>query len=58
MGVVVACVSWNYSAHNVMGPVIASVLAGNAIVIKASELVAWSAGYFVEGMGVFEGKWG
>lgn len=50
MGVVVACVSWNYSAHNVMGPVIASVFAGNAIVVKASELVAWSAQYFVEGM--------
>ncbi|EST07995.1 Aldehyde dehydrogenase [Kalmanozyma brasiliensis GHG001] len=48
MGVTVACVSWNYSAHNVMGPIIASVFAGNAIVVKASELVAWSATYFVD----------
>ncbi|SPO28135.1 related to aldehyde dehydrogenase [Ustilago trichophora] len=48
MGVVAACVSWNYSAHNVMGPIIASVFAGNAIVVKASELVAWSATYFID----------
>lgn len=48
MGVVAACVSWNYSAHNVMGPIIASLFAGNAIVVKASELVAWSAGWFVD----------
>ncbi|CBQ68372.1 related to aldehyde dehydrogenase [Sporisorium reilianum SRZ2] len=50
MGVVAACVSWNYSAHNVMGPVIAALFAGNAIVVKASELVAWSAKYFVDAM--------
>lgn len=48
MGVVAACVSWNYSAHNVMGPIIASLFAGNAIVVKASELVAWSATYFID----------
>ena len=48
MGVVAACVSWNYSAHNVMGPIIAAVFSGNAIVVKASELVAWSAHYFVD----------
>ncbi|TKY89896.1 hypothetical protein EX895_001193 [Sporisorium graminicola] len=50
MGVVAACVSWNYSAHNVMGPVISSLFAGNAVVVKASELVAWSATYFVDAM--------
>lgn len=48
MGVVAACVSWNYSAHNVMGPIITAVFAGNAIVVKASELVAWSAAWFVD----------
>ncbi|PWZ03707.1 Aldedh-domain-containing protein [Testicularia cyperi] len=48
MGVTLACVSWNYSAHNCMGPIIASVFAGNSIVVKASELVAWSAAYFVD----------
>lgn len=47
MGVVVACVSWNYSAHNVLGPIISSVFAGNAIIVKASELVCWSAHYFI-----------
>ncbi|SNX85232.1 related to aldehyde dehydrogenase [Melanopsichium pennsylvanicum] len=47
MGVVAACVSWNYSAHNVIGPIIASIFAGNSIVVKASELVAWSATYFI-----------
>ncbi|CDU25289.1 related to aldehyde dehydrogenase [Sporisorium scitamineum] len=50
MGVVAACVSWNYSAHNVMGPIIAAVFTGNAIVVKSSELVAWSAHYFVQGV--------
>ena len=50
MGVVAACVSWNYSAHNVLGPIISSIFAGNAIVVKASELVAWSATYFVQGV--------
>ncbi|KAJ9473921.1 putative aldehyde dehydrogenase-like protein [Pseudozyma hubeiensis] len=47
MGVVVACVSWNYSAHNVLGPIISSLFAGNAVVVKASEMVAWSAHYFI-----------
>ncbi|PWN50014.1 Aldedh-domain-containing protein [Violaceomyces palustris] len=50
LGVVVACVSWNYSAHNTMGPIISSIFAGNAIIVKASELVAWSAKYFIEGV--------
>ncbi|SPO35947.1 related to aldehyde dehydrogenase [Pseudozyma flocculosa] len=50
LGVVVACVSWNYSAHNVLGPIIAALFAGNAIIVKASELVAWSATFFIEGV--------
>ncbi|KAN0065811.1 Meiotic Sister-Chromatid recombination aldehyde dehydrogenase [Thecaphora frezii] len=50
LGVVAACVSWNYPAHNTLGPIIAAVFAGNAIVVKASELVAWSATFFVEGV--------
>lgn len=41
-GVVAAIVSWNYGFHNVFGPMVASVFAGNAIVIKSSEVVAWS----------------
>ncbi|KAJ1679314.1 Meiotic Sister-Chromatid recombination aldehyde dehydrogenase [Spiromyces aspiralis] len=45
-GVVAALVSWNYPAHNTLGPVISALFAGNAIVVKASEYVAWSARYF------------
>lgn len=46
LGVVAACVSWNYPFHNLIGPIISSIFAGNAIVVKSSELTAWSAAYF------------
>ncbi|PFH59442.1 hypothetical protein XA68_12319 [Ophiocordyceps unilateralis] len=46
LGVVAALVSWNYPFHNLMGPVISSLFAGNAIVVKVSEQTAWSAAYF------------
>ncbi|KDN41159.1 ALDH-like protein [Tilletiaria anomala UBC 951] len=49
-GVVCACVSWNYPAHNVLGPILSSLFAGNAIVIKSSELVAWSSSWFILGI--------
>ncbi|KAJ1920367.1 Meiotic Sister-Chromatid recombination aldehyde dehydrogenase [Mycoemilia scoparia] len=45
-GVVAALVSWNYPAHNTLGPIISALFAGNAIVVKSSEYVAWSASYF------------
>ncbi|OCL08674.1 ALDH-like protein, partial [Glonium stellatum] len=47
LGVVAACVSWNYPFHNLLGPIISSLFAGNAIVIKGSESTAWSQRYFV-----------
>ncbi|EGP88078.1 uncharacterized protein MYCGRDRAFT_71451 [Zymoseptoria tritici IPO323] len=47
LGVVGACVSWNYPFHNFMGPVISAIFAGNGIVIKNSEQTAWSSAYFV-----------
>lgn len=47
LGVVSAIVSWNYPFHNVMGPLIASLFTGNAIVIKCSEQVLWSTNWFV-----------
>ncbi|KAJ4339416.1 Meiotic Sister-Chromatid recombination aldehyde dehydrogenase, partial [Ascochyta clinopodiicola] len=47
LGVVAACVSWNYSFHNVISPIIASIFAGNAIVVKGSEATAWSSSYVV-----------
>lgn len=46
LGVVAALVSWNYPFHNLMGPIISSIFAGNGIVVKASENTAWSANYF------------
>ncbi|BGP20001.1 hypothetical protein JCM10213_006779 [Rhodosporidiobolus nylandii] len=48
LGVVAAIVSWNYSFHNALSPIIASLFAGNAIVVKPSENVAWSSLIFVE----------
>lgn len=46
MGVVAALVSWNYPFHNLIGPVISSIFAGNGIIVKASENTAWSASWF------------
>ncbi|CAI6339622.1 unnamed protein product [Periconia digitata] len=46
LGVVAACVSWNYPFHNLLSPVIASIFAGNAILVKGSENTAWSSSYF------------
>lgn len=46
LGVVAACVSWNYPFHNLISPVIASIFAGNAIIVKGSENTAWSSNYF------------
>jgi acyl-CoA reductase-like NAD-dependent aldehyde dehydrogenase len=46
LGVVAALVSWNYPCHNLLGPIISAIFAGNGIVVKASENTAWSANYF------------
>ncbi|KAI9730141.1 MAG: Meiotic Sister-Chromatid recombination aldehyde dehydrogenase [Claussenomyces sp. TS43310] len=46
LGVVAALVSWNYPFHNLLGPIISAIFAGNGIVVKASENTAWSASYF------------
>jgi len=46
LGVVAACVSWNYPFHNFIGPVISALFSGNAIVVKGSELTAWSSSYW------------
>ncbi|KIX05716.1 uncharacterized protein Z518_03688 [Rhinocladiella mackenziei CBS 650.93] len=48
LGVVAACVSWNYPFHNFMSPVISALFAGNAIVVKPSEQTCWSTIYFTE----------
>ncbi|KAF2149467.1 ALDH-like protein [Myriangium duriaei CBS 260.36] len=46
LGVVAACVSWNYPFHNLIGPMISSLFTGNAIIVKNSEATAWSSIYF------------
>ncbi|KAF2740950.1 aldehyde dehydrogenase-like protein [Polyplosphaeria fusca] len=46
LGVVAACVSWNYPFHNLISPIIAAIFAGNSIVVKGSEATAWSSKYF------------
>ncbi|KAH9982949.1 Aldedh-domain-containing protein [Lactifluus volemus] len=48
LGVVAAIVSWNYPLHNAWSPILAALFAGNAIVIKCSEYVAWSSRWFVD----------
>lgn len=48
LGVVSACVSWNYPFHNFISPVISAIFAGNGIVVKPSEQTAWCTAYFLE----------
>ncbi|KAL4781336.1 Aldehyde/histidinol dehydrogenase [Aspergillus varians] len=48
LGVVSACVSWNYPFHNFISPVISAIFAGNGIVVKPSEQTAWCSAYFLE----------
>lgn len=48
LGVVAALVSWNYPFHNLLGPIIASLFTGNAIVVKCSEQVVWSSQWFIK----------
>ncbi|KAJ4534161.1 Meiotic Sister-Chromatid recombination aldehyde dehydrogenase [Exophiala dermatitidis] len=48
LGVVAACVSWNYPFHNFISPVISALFAGNAIAVKPSEQTCWSSLYFTD----------
>ncbi|WVW87035.1 hypothetical protein I302_109091 [Kwoniella bestiolae CBS 10118] len=50
LGTVLALVSWNYSFHNLISPILAALFAGNTIVVKCSEQVAWSSLWFVGGI--------
>jgi len=47
LGVVGACVSWNYPFHNFIGPVISALFTGNSIVVKPSEQTAWCTSFFL-----------
>ncbi len=46
LGVVACIVPWNYPFQNIFGSLVAPLMAGNAVVIKASEAVAWSTRRF------------
>ena len=48
LGVVAAITPWNYPYQNLVNPIIPALMAGNAIVIKPSEWVAWSSARFIE----------
>jgi acyl-CoA reductase-like NAD-dependent aldehyde dehydrogenase len=47
LGVVAAIIPWNYPFQNILNPVITALMAGNAIVVKPSEWVAWSSARFI-----------
>jgi acyl-CoA reductase-like NAD-dependent aldehyde dehydrogenase len=46
LGVVACIVPWNYPFQNIFGSLVAPLMAGNAVIIKASEMVAWSTQHF------------
>jgi len=48
IGVVAAIIPWNYPFQNIVNPIIPALMAGNAIVLKPSEWVAWSSERFIE----------
>jgi acyl-CoA reductase-like NAD-dependent aldehyde dehydrogenase len=43
LGVIGVITPWNYPYQNIMGPTIHALMAGNAVVVKPSEWVAWSS---------------
>jgi acyl-CoA reductase-like NAD-dependent aldehyde dehydrogenase len=43
LGVIGAILPWNYPLQNILNPLVPALMAGNAVVIKPSEWVAWSA---------------
>jgi acyl-CoA reductase-like NAD-dependent aldehyde dehydrogenase len=47
LGVVAAIIPWNYPFQNIVNPLIAALMSGNAIIFKPSEWVAWSSSKFV-----------
>ncbi len=46
LGVIGIIAPWNYPLQNLLGPTIPALFAGNAVVLKASEAVAWSTARF------------
>ncbi|CBL44690.1 Aldehyde dehydrogenase [gamma proteobacterium HdN1] len=48
LGVVACIVPWNYPLQNIISSLIAPLMAGNAVIVKVSEVVAWSSQRFQE----------
>lgn len=46
LGVIGIIAPWNYPLQNVLGPTIPALMAGNAVIVKVSEWVAWSSERF------------
>ncbi|MBL9026162.1 MAG: aldehyde dehydrogenase family protein [Myxococcales bacterium] len=46
LGVIGVIAPWNYPLQNILGPTIPALFAGNAVLIKPSEHVAWSSARF------------
>lgn len=46
LGVVGCIVPWNYPFQNIFGSLVAPLMAGNAVLLKASEALAWSTERF------------
>jgi len=46
LGVVACIVPWNYPFQNIFGSLVAPLMAGNAVILKTSEAVAWSTQRF------------
>jgi acyl-CoA reductase-like NAD-dependent aldehyde dehydrogenase len=46
LGVIGVICPWNYPLQNILGPTIPALFAGNGVVVKVSEQVAWSAERF------------
>jgi acyl-CoA reductase-like NAD-dependent aldehyde dehydrogenase len=46
LGVVGVICPWNFPFHNIFCPTVPALLAGNAVIAKASEWTAWSAAEF------------
>lgn len=46
LGVIGVIAPWNYPLQNIFGPAIPALFAGNAVIVKVSEWVAWSAERF------------
>src|SRR5689334_22543997 len=50
LGVVAAIIPWNYPFQNIINPIVPALMAGNAIVVKPSEWVAWSSARFISAL--------